>query len=180
VTEEPTMRRRPINLLSLAAVVAASLALAACGSDSGSSAASGAALTADTVAIKHVDGLGEVLVDGSGMALYTPDQDTAKKIRCTGGCTAFWQPLAPGGGKPTAADGAGKLSVVERPDGTRQVAADGRSLYTFSEDSAGSITGDGFQDEFGGRHFVWHVVLAGTAPATTATPTSGGAGGYGY
>jgi predicted lipoprotein with Yx(FWY)xxD motif len=177
VTEEPTMRR-PVHLLTFAAV-AASLALAACGGDSGST-ASGAAATSDTVGVKHVDGLGDVLVDGSGLALYTPDQDTAKMVRCTGECTSFWQPLDPGAGRPTAAGGAGKLSVIRRPDGARQVAADGRPLYTFSEDSAGSITGDGFRDEFGGRRFVWHLVLAGTGPAPAATSSSSGSGGYGY
>ena len=103
-------------------------------------------------------------------------------IRCTGECTAFWEPLAPGAGKPTGAAGAGKLGVIRRPDGARQVSVDGRPVYTFSEDTAGSITGDGFRDEFGGRNFLWHIVLAGSgpAPAATATATSGGGGGYGY
>jgi predicted lipoprotein with Yx(FWY)xxD motif len=172
--------RRPIHLLSCAAV-AASLLLAACGGDGGSGASgAAAAATSDTVRIKHVDGLGDVLVDGSGMALYTPEKESAKKIRCTGECLSFWQPLDPGAGKPTAADGAGKLAVVERPDGARQVTADGRPLYTFSEDSGDSITGDGFRDEFDGREFVWHVVLAGSGPAPAATSTSDSGGGYGY
>jgi predicted lipoprotein with Yx(FWY)xxD motif len=170
------MRRRPTHLLTCAAI-AASLLLAACGSDGGS-AASGAAAASDTVGIKHVDGLGDVLVDAGGKALYTPDQDTAKRIRCTGECTSFWQPLDPGSGTPTGAAGAGKLAVIRRPDGERQVAADGRPLYTFSEDSAGSITGDGFKDDFAGRQFLWHVVLAGTGPATGGSNDSGG--GYGY
>jgi predicted lipoprotein with Yx(FWY)xxD motif len=166
------------HLLTCAAV-AASLVLAACGSDAGS-ATSGAAATADTVAIKHVEGLGEVLVDAGGKALYTPDQDTAKRIRCTGECTAFWQPLAPGAAEPTAGAGVGTLAVIRRPDGSRQVAADGRPLYTFSEDAPGSITGDGFRDDFGGRTFVWHLVLAGTGPAPAGSGGSGGGGGYGY
>jgi predicted lipoprotein with Yx(FWY)xxD motif len=172
---------RPTRLFTCAAV-AASLMLAACGGDDTASMSSGAAATAHTVGVKHVDGLGDVLVDASGKALYTPEQDTTKKIRCTGDCTTFWQPLAPGTGKPTAADGVGTLGVVRRPDGTRQVTADRRPLYTFSEDTAGSITGDGFQDKFGGRSFLWHVVLAGTGPAptSTSTPASGGSGGYGY
>jgi predicted lipoprotein with Yx(FWY)xxD motif len=171
------MRSRPTHVLTCAAV-AASLVLAACGSDSGPAASgANAAAASDTVGIKHVDGLGDVLVDRSGKALYTPEQDTAERIRCTGACTSFWQPLAPGAGQPTAADGAGKVAVIRRPGGGRQVAVDGRPLYTFTEDSANSITGDGFEDDFAGRHFQWHVVLAGTGPATGGTAKSGG---YGY
>jgi predicted lipoprotein with Yx(FWY)xxD motif len=134
------------------------------------------------VSVKHVDGLGQVLVDASGKALYSPEQDTAKMIRCTGQCTTFWQPLVPGAGKPTAGSGAPSLGVVKRPDGMRQVTADGKPLYTFSQDSSSSITGDGFTDKFGGRTFMWHVVLAGggaaKAPSPKSTPSS--AGSYGY
>jgi predicted lipoprotein with Yx(FWY)xxD motif len=173
------MPRLPSRLFTCAAV-AASLVLAACGSDSGSPTSSGAAAASDTVAIKHVDGLGDVLVDAGGKALYTPEQDTAKKIRCTGECTAFWQPLAPGAGEPTAAARVGTLAVIRRPDGGRQVTADDRPLYTFSEDAPGSITGDGFSDTFGGRTFVWHLVLAGTGPAPAGSGGSSGGGSYGY
>jgi predicted lipoprotein with Yx(FWY)xxD motif len=175
---------RPTHLLTCAAV-AASLALAACGGDDTSTTTSGAAAaTSDTVHVKHVDSLGDVLVDSTGKALYTPEKETAKKIRCTGDCLTFWQPLEAGAGKPTAADGVGPLAVIDRPDGKRQVTADGKPLYTFSEDTAAKITGDGFHDEFGGRSFVWHVVLAGSgpAPASTSTPSSSssGSGNYGY
>lgn len=62
-------------------------------------------------------------------------------------------------------------------------------LYTFSEDSPGNATGDGFSDEFGGHHFTWNVVRAAgsTASATgsgssgsTPGSTSGSGGKYGY
>jgi predicted lipoprotein with Yx(FWY)xxD motif len=167
---------RPPHLLAFAAV-AASLTLAACGGSSTPKATSGAARS-DTVAVKHVDGLGDVLVDSGGKALYSPEQDTAKMIRCTGGCLTFWQPLAPGAGKPTAAAGVPALGVIKRPDGTRQVTVSGKPLYTFSEDSAGSITGDGFMDKFGGRSFLWHVILAGGGPAPKSAPS--GSSSYGY
>jgi predicted lipoprotein with Yx(FWY)xxD motif len=170
---------RPTILFTCAAV-AASLLLAACGGDDTASTTSGAAATVHTVGVKHVDGLGDVLVDDSGKALYTPEQDTATKIRCTGECTTFWQPLSASAGKPTGAHGVGALGAIRRPDGTRQVTADDRPLYTFSEDSAGSITGDGFQDKFGGRSFMWHVVLAGSGPTPTPTASSGDSGSYGY
>jgi predicted lipoprotein with Yx(FWY)xxD motif len=169
------------KLLFTCVAVAASLTLAACGGDD-TTTNSSAAPASDTVQVKHVDGLGDVLVDPTGKALYTPEKETAKKIRCTGDCLTFWQPLEPGADKPSAADGVGALGITHRPDGTRQVTAEGKTLYTFSEDTAGKITGDGFHDEFGGKSFVWHVVLAGTSPAPTSTADSSGSGdsNYGY
>ena len=172
---------RPKLLLTCAAV-AASLTLAACGGDDTSSSSTAAAAASKTVQVKHVDGLGDVLVDSTGKALYSPEKETAKKIRCTGDCLTFWQPLEAGAAKPKAADGVGTLAVIDRPDGKRQVAAGGKPLYTFSEDTAGKITGDGFKEKFGGRTFVWHVVLAGSSPAATSTPSSSSddSGSYGY
>jgi predicted lipoprotein with Yx(FWY)xxD motif len=164
-----------------AVAVAAALALGACGSSSDdTSGGSGSADTSAsssqpasgnaTVAVQSVDGVGDVLVDADGMALYTPDQEADGSIVCTGGCTSFWIPLAASGGKPTADGDAGKLGVIRRPDGTMQVTANGKPLYTFSQDGAGQVTGDGFSDDFDGTHFTWHAVVAGGTP-------SGGSGG---
>jgi predicted lipoprotein with Yx(FWY)xxD motif len=161
------------RVLTLAAI-AATLIVAGCGgSDSNETPAS--ATTSDTVGVKQIDGFGRVLVDASGMALYTPDQEAKGMIRCTGTCTSEWQPVD-AGGKPTAAAGAGKIGVIKRPDGGRQVTLDGMPLYTFVEDSPSQITGDGFRDRFGGKDFTWHVVLAGGAKGTG----SGTSDQYGY
>jgi predicted lipoprotein with Yx(FWY)xxD motif len=159
------------------AVLAATLTLAACGSSNGGSgAAASAGAPRATVGVKNVSGLGDVLVDSGGLALYAADQESRGKIHCTGGCTSFWHPLTAGPGKPRAAHGAGRLDVIRRPDGTRQVAMDGKPLYTFVQDSPGNITGDGFRDEFGGESFTWHVVLAGGGRSDGGTAR----GGYGY
>jgi predicted lipoprotein with Yx(FWY)xxD motif len=165
------------RVLTLAAI-AATLIVAGCGgSNSTSGQTPAGAATADTVGVKQVDGLGKVLVDTSGMALYTPDQEAKGMIECTGSCAAIWQPLAPTG-KPTAAADAGTVGVIKRPDGTRQVTLDGMPLYSFVQDSASQITGDGFKDQFNGKPFTWHVVLAGGAKGTgTASKTSSQ---YGY
>jgi predicted lipoprotein with Yx(FWY)xxD motif len=161
------------RLLTCAAVAAA-FTLAACGSDSDTGEPASAA--PKTVGVKQVDGIGDVLVDGSGLALYASDQEAGGKILCTDGCTAFWQPLAAGSGEPTAADAAGRLGVIRRPDGARQVTLGGKPLYTFSEDAPGKITGDGFRDEFDGQSFTWHVVLGDGGQSDD----SGERGGYGY
>jgi predicted lipoprotein with Yx(FWY)xxD motif len=165
------------RLLVLAAV-AATLTIAACGGSSNSSneAPAGAAKS-DTVGIKQVGGFGRVLVDSTGLALYTPDQEAKGMVRCTGSCTSEWQPVA-ADGTPSAAAGAGKVGVIKRPDGARQVTLDGMPLYTFVQDSPSQVTGDGFTDQFAGEKFTWHVVLAGGAKGTGSS--AGTSGQYGY
>ncbi len=166
-----------------AAIVAAGLA--ACGSSGsgGSSSTMGStAASGKTVAVQDVGGMKGVLVDAQGNALYAADQEADGRILCTSGsgCTSFWMPLAAGRGKPTAADGAGTIGVVKRPDGTRQVSVDGKPLYTFSQDSPGKVTGNGFRDEFGGQRFTWHVATAEGAASSAGESTDTGGGAYGY
>jgi predicted lipoprotein with Yx(FWY)xxD motif len=161
------------------AAVAATLTIAACGSSNNSNSDQAAAGggNSETVGVKSVAGVGRVLVDTGGLALYTPDQEAKGMIRCTGSCTSEWQPVA-ATGHPTAAAGAGNVGVIKRPDGARQVTLDGMPLYTFADDSPSKVTGDGFKDQFDGKSFTWHVVLAGGAKGTgSGTGTSGQ---YGY
>jgi predicted lipoprotein with Yx(FWY)xxD motif len=170
--EESRMRR----VLVLAAV-AATLIVAGCGGSSSNS-TQASAPTSNTVGVKQVAGLGRVLVDSSGMALYTPDQEAKGKIRCTGSCASEWQPLLAGSGKPSAAAGAGAVGAIKRPDGARQVTLDGMPLYTFVDDAPGQITGDGFHDKFAGTAFTWHVLLAGGDKGIGAARDSSSQYGY--
>jgi predicted lipoprotein with Yx(FWY)xxD motif len=140
------------------------LALAACGGDSdeGDSGSSAAASTA-TVSVESVEGVGDVLVDSDGAALYTADQEMDGKVRCTDACAEVWIPLTvSGSAEPTASDGVpGELGLAERPGGERQVSYDGQPLYSFADDPmAGEVTGDGLSDRFGGRLFSWQVATA--------------------
>ncbi|HET6664057.1 MAG TPA: hypothetical protein VFG94_07350 [Acidimicrobiales bacterium] len=166
------------RLSASAAIIAGALALAACGSsgdDNGNSSSSAPANSSDTVSVAHVDGLGDVLVDKSGMALYTPDQEANGKVLCTGACESFWKPLAPGTGTPTSEAGVAHLAVIMRPDGSQQVTDDGKPLYTFSEDSKDKVTGNDFSDDFGGQQFTWHVVMSDqTSTGSSGGGTSGG------
>jgi predicted lipoprotein with Yx(FWY)xxD motif len=120
---------------------------------------------------------GAVLKTTSGLALYTPDGESAANVRCTGACTSIWKPLRPGDANPAKA---GKLAVITRPDGTKQLAAAGNPLYTFAQDSPGAVTGDGVSDAFAGKHFTWHAVKSGGATAATAPMPSGGGSSGGY
>lgn len=163
--------------------LAASLTLAACGGSGGEKAAqSSNAGGGATVAVKSVGGVDDVLVDAAGKPLYTPDLESAGKVQCVGACVSFWKPLTVTSGTPTAASSAvGDLGVIKRPDGSRQVTIGGKPLYTFAEDAAGQVTGDGFKDAFGGRHFTWSAVLAGgklDASSQSDTSSGGGYGGY--
>lgn len=171
------------RLLIPAAALAAALALAACGgSSSSSTTASG---PTSTVALRSIDGVGKVLVDAHGMALYSSNLDAKGKPACAGACTSVWKPLTLASGTPSAASGAGTVGTVMRADGTRQVTVNGRPLYTFVEDSPGQVSGNGASDAFAGRHFRWSAVVAGgaSAPAgasgkSTSGSGYGAAGGY--
>src|SRR3954453_3130095 len=98
------------STLAIAALSFLAVGLAACGGGKDSTSTTSAATTGTaggasgaTVASKSISGVGTVLVDSKGNALYTNDMDTASKVACTGSCTAIWVPLAaPSGGKPTA------------------------------------------------------------------------------
>jgi predicted lipoprotein with Yx(FWY)xxD motif len=171
------------RLLIPAAVVAAGGVLAACGSGSSSAnspSTSTPAGNAMTVSVKQVDGVGRVLVDGSGKVLYSSDQEADGKVRCDGACTSFWTPLAPGAGSTGPTSQVANLGVIQRPDGKMQVTENGKPLYSFNLDSPGSTKGDNFSDDFGGQHFTWHAVhAAGPASGAPATTTNGGGSGGG-
>jgi predicted lipoprotein with Yx(FWY)xxD motif len=150
------------NLLMIGAALAVSVVLAACGGSSSGSAASPTG--GNTVAVEPMNGFVNSLVDASGKALYESDVEADGKVHWTS--NSFWKPLTVGSGTPTAARGVGRLGVIKRPDGTRQVTVNGRLLYTFTEDSAGEAQGNGFSDQLNGRRFTWHAVLAGGKVAT--------------
>jgi predicted lipoprotein with Yx(FWY)xxD motif len=171
------------RLLTSAAAVGLTVVLVACGSDNSATQATTSSGSPDTVSVANIDGLGPVLVDSSGKALYVSDEEAAGVVLCVDACTSFWKPLE-AGAAPTAAVGTTAIGMIDRPDGTKQVTANGRPLYTFTEDPPGKVTGDGFADDFGSQHFTWHAVVAnGTTAATSgggSTPATTTAGGYGY
>jgi len=96
---------------------------------------------------KMVNGM---LVDSSGMTLYTFDRDVAGsgKSACNGPCATLWPPAM----APADAKAEGDFTIVTRDDGTKQWAYKGKPIYLYSADKkAGDVTGDNFRD-------VWHVV----------------------
>jgi predicted lipoprotein with Yx(FWY)xxD motif len=170
-------RRTYLALLALAVVTA--LFVSACGG-SGDSGAAAPDTPPATLYVSSVDGVGDVLVDAQGTALYAADQETGGMVVCTGSCTSIWKPLTVSG-RPTAGDGVvAKLGTVERPDGHRQVTLAGRLLYRFMEDpEAGTVTGNGFADSFDGQTFRWHVATPkGISTSSDNSSSSSGSPGY--
>ena len=74
----------------------------------------------------------------------------------------------------------GDFGTVKRPDGGNQVTYNGKLLYSFAEDKPGEVTGNGFQDAFGGQQFTWHVVHAQSAQDASGSGTGTSSGRYGY
>ncbi len=106
-------------------------------------ASAGMAFAADPAMTK--DG---VLVDHSGMTLYTFDKDTsAGKSVCNDQCATNWPPLTASSSDKAVGD----WTIIKRDDDKSQWVYKGKPLYTFKNDK---VTGDKIGD---GKGDVWHV-----------------------
>jgi predicted lipoprotein with Yx(FWY)xxD motif len=170
----------PGAVVAVALAVGIAIAIAASGGGGGKSPPGAGAPASNTggatVSAKQIGGSGTVLVDSTGQALYANDQETGGMVLCDGACLSFWTPLTVSG-MPKGDSLTGKLGVVRRPDGAKQITFNGKLLYTFYEDSPGQVGGDAFDDAFGGQKFTWHVVHAN---GSASSPSGGDNGGSGY
>ncbi|WP_120495418.1 hypothetical protein [Kiloniella sp. EL199] len=92
--------------------------------------------------------LGKILVNTSGMTLYSFDKDSEGKSACNGGCAKAWPPLL--ASSSTAEKG--NYTKITRDDGAQQWAYKGMPLYGWVKDKKpGDVTGDKFKG-------VWHIV----------------------
>jgi predicted lipoprotein with Yx(FWY)xxD motif len=160
-------------------VVAVVVLATGCGADNGDAGDAGAASgDGDLVSVATVDDTA-VLVDAEGHTLYGTEAEEHGDILCVGACESFWAPAPadPTDIKTVSSDLSGDLGVVERPDGTSQLTFDGLPMYTFSQEDAGELTGDGFTDDFKGTHFVWNAAGSdASAPASMPDKSNGGLG----
>lgn len=93
---------------------------------------------------------GNMFTDAQGMTLYTFDKDKAGESACYDQCAVNWPALKAG----AKAKAEGKWTVLDRKDGTKMWAYDGKPLYTYAKDrKVGDMAGDGL----GG---VWHAAKA--------------------
>ena len=114
-----------------------------------------------------------ILVNGGGLPLYFYRPDTATRSLVTGGLAQLWPPLT---SAAPAAGVSGKITVLRDAHGD-QVAYNGHPLYTFADDHAGQVTGQGVQNFF--------VATPGLAPITASSAPAGPApaaptGGFSY
>lgn len=153
-------------------------ALAACGSEPQGATQN---QTAGPVSTRDLPGVGTVLVDTSGKTLYFTDSDTAGSIQCVEKCMKLWIPAVAPGPNPQGGPVA-DIGVVQRPDGTSQLAYQNKPLYTFTLDSQDKpASGDNASDSFDGVNFTWHAVVikpAGQPPTKTPGGGYGDGGGY--
>ena len=146
-----------IASLGLAAVAAAGGITAASVGSSSAASVSPAQATVHTARATVAGKAETVLVNGRGLPLYYYRPDTATRSLVTGGLAQLWPPLTSAG--PAATGVSGKLAVLSDVNG-QQVTYNGHPLYTFADDTAGQVTGQGVQDFF--------VVTPGLAPLTTS------------
>jgi predicted lipoprotein with Yx(FWY)xxD motif len=129
-----------------------------------------------------VDGKTEtILVNAGGLPLYFYKPDTGTKSFVSGALASLWPPLV--SAHPTISGAAGKVSVTNDANGAH-VAYKGHFLYTFLDDSAGSVSGQGVQDFFVATPGLAAIgagsTTTATATATTMAPASQSGGIYGY
>ncbi|MFJ9391877.1 hypothetical protein ACIRON_23855 [Nocardioides sp. NPDC101246] len=171
--------------LATAVVAAAATALlaAGCGSDDGGEGSDAGGGGSALVASAEVDGTG-VLTDADGHTLYTAEVEKDGKIHCVDACADFWKPVVATDADVDAANSAlgDDFATVERPDGKSQLTHERLPLYTFAEEGAGELKGDGFTDDFQGTQFVWAAARTdgSSTPSKSSTPDDNGGGGYGY
>src|SRR6185312_4045192 len=145
----------PPAIARVAAVAAAGLAVAAlvlfglvlAGASSPVPAATGTSLKTATI-----DG-GTVLTNAKGFTLYSFAPDTPGTSKCYGSCAAYWPPVT---GAAAASPGVpGRVSTIQRTDGSRQLTYNGHPLYTYVGDSApGQARGNNLNLNGG----VWHEI----------------------
>ena len=85
--------------------------------------------------------VGQYLADGSGMPLYTYNQDTDNASNCSGSCLSNW----PAYKATSTASLPANVGTITRSDGTVQYTYNKKPLYTFTGDSAGKVTGNGIE-----------------------------------
>ncbi len=111
------------------------------------------AMAPPTVMLGGNDELGPFLVDSEGMTLYLYAMDQPGVTNCYDRCAVAWPPLLEGDTRPTLEEGVpGRLGVIPRNDGGRQITYNGWPLYYWQDDMApGDATGEGVNG-------VWYVL----------------------
>jgi predicted lipoprotein with Yx(FWY)xxD motif len=116
-----------------------------------------------------------ILVNGQGLPLYFFAKDTAAKSVVTGELAALWPPLT--SASPAATGLTGKVAAVSDIHGD-QVAYNGHLLYSFANDHADQVTGQGVEGFFVATPGL--APIAGSQASTGTVPAASSGNGYGY
>jgi predicted lipoprotein with Yx(FWY)xxD motif len=165
----PAMPSRAGLVLTAAAVIAFACG---CGSSAAGTAGTGGtpAKNGPTITVKaqSVPGVGKVLVNSQGYALYVFAPDDHRSVTCTGACAGTWPPLMlPSGGRVAAGAGVTQTLLGSDPDpsGGRVITYDGWPLYTYTGDvQPAQATGQNI-DLNGGE---WYVIRPSGQPLIPA------------
>jgi predicted lipoprotein with Yx(FWY)xxD motif len=169
-----------IASVSLAAAAAIGGGITAAAATTSHASSQPAAATVHTVQATVGGKTETVLVNSQGLPLYYYLNDTAAKSAVTGGLAALWPPLT--SPSPAATGLTGKLAAVMDVHGD-QVAYNGHLLYTFADDQAGQVSGQGVQGFFVATPGLTPISGSSTAGSSTTAGTAPAApsgSGYGY
>jgi predicted lipoprotein with Yx(FWY)xxD motif len=157
-----------------AASVGTSTASAAPAASHSAASHSAAAATVRTAQVPVGGTMETILTTATGQPLYYYKPDTASKSFVTGGLAKAWPPLT--AGAPAGTGLSGQLEVLNDVNG-QQVTYNGHPLYTFVDDHAGQVTGQGVQDFFVATPGLAQIT---SGPAQSSPMPPAGSGGYGY
>jgi predicted lipoprotein with Yx(FWY)xxD motif len=121
-----------------------------------------------TVAARSLPGVGRVLVNSRGYALYVFAPDNRRAVTCTGACAGTWPPLMlPSGSRPTAGAGVkpALLGSDRDPAGGRVVTYDSWPLYAYADDMQPGQANGQDMDLNGGK---WYVIRPSGRPVIPA------------
>jgi predicted lipoprotein with Yx(FWY)xxD motif len=133
-------------------------------------AANAAPATVRTASVTVAGKKETILVNRQGLPLYIYRPDTATRSFVTGGLAQLWPPLT----SPAVAGAGvtGKVAVLKDVNG-QQVTYNGHPLYTFADDHADQVTGQGVQNFFVATPGIASITMSAgsAAPSTPAVPS---------
>ncbi|MGD0685397.1 MAG: hypothetical protein ABSA03_09795 [Streptosporangiaceae bacterium] len=161
-----------ISGIALVAVAAAGGITAASAASTPAASHSGAP-TVRTASVSVGGKTETILVNGHGLPLYFYKPDNAARSLVSGALAQQWPPLT--SAAPAAAGLSGKITVLMDTHGD-QVTYNGHPLYTFADDHADKVTGQGVEDFFVATPGLAAISTSSTSGTAPAAPS----GGIGY
>ena len=153
--------------LSLVAILATAIVLGCMGNENQTTTAGKSApvaIAGETKVITVKSPLGLILTDSNGMTLYAFLKDDSSVSNCNEQCASTWPPLTAKDSLVAGEGVRGKLDVMDRADGTKQVTYAHLPLYYYAGDrEPGDIKGQGIDG-------LWYAVNPEMGPLMPTPP----------